>query len=268
VYDPAASSRAYVTGSTLKPVTIGAALDTGAVRADQRFDCAPTAKIHDPSPHGELALSEVLAVSSNVGTAKVFDLLGGARLGTYLTRFHFGEPSTVQLRGVATGNVPSPIPDGAAGARFAIGEQATATPFQIAAAYAAIANGGEYVAPTLVRRVLDDSGRATWTHTPTRERVLGAEASRTVMTMLEGVVDSGTGKAARVPGVRVAGKTGSAEYEIAGATRLYASFVGIVPAEAPRYVILVGVESPREDAWGGTVAAPVFARIAARALPK
>jgi beta-lactamase regulating signal transducer with metallopeptidase domain len=257
LYDPAATSRAYVTGSTLKAVTIAAALDVGAVRADDHFDCRAYGKLRDATSNGTLALPEILAVSSNIGTAHVFERLGSARLGAYLARFHFGEASQVQLRGVAPGSVPARIDDGEAGAVVAIGERATATPFQIAAAYAAIANGGEYVAPTLVRR-----------NPPVRERVLGPDAARTMMTMLEGVVASGTGKAARVRGARVAGKTGTAEYEVSGAMRRYVSFVGIVPADAPRYVILAGIETPRDDASGGNAAAPVFARIATRTLSK
>jgi hypothetical protein len=256
MYDPAASSRAYVTGSTLKAVTIGAALDTGVVRMGDRFDCRAYGKLRDASPNGTLGLPELFAVSSNIGTARVFDRLGGARLRTYLARFHFGEAPPVQLGGMDPGVIPATIDDGEAGAIVAIGERATATPIQVAAAYAVFANGGEYVAPTLVRRMVE----------PARERILGPDAARALMTLLEGVVENGTGNAARLQGVRVAGKTGTADYDVAGTERLYASFVGIVPADAPRYVILVGVETPRTDAWGGRVAAPAFARIASRVL--
>jgi cell division protein FtsI (penicillin-binding protein 3) len=122
----------------------------------------------------------------------------------------------------------------------------SATPRQVTRAYATLAGGGEgIVKPTTAARV---------------------------STLLEGVVSSqyGTGTKARIAGTRVAGKTGSVEWTTSGGTRkTYASFVGYVPAESPRYVIFVGVESPKgEDAWGGEVAAPVFSRIAARALAR
>jgi cell division protein FtsI (penicillin-binding protein 3) len=191
----------------------------------------------------------MMAVSTNIGFSKVFDRLGGARLERWLRRFHFG---------AAPGDLPVPIEDKSfRGAVVAIGEAMTASPLQLAAAYAVFANDGAYVAPTLNRR----EGPAP------RERMISPETARAIVSMLEGVVTSerATGKAARVAGVRVAGKTGTAELSPGGKS-VYASFVGIAPVERPRFVILVGVEDPRGGESGGKVAAPVFARIAARAL--
>jgi cell division protein FtsI (penicillin-binding protein 3) len=143
---------------------------------------------------------------------------------------------------------------------LAIGESLKASPLQVAAAYGAFANGGYYVAPTLTRR----TGAAP------REQVLKAQTASTVTSMLEGVVssDKATGTAARVEGQRVAGKTGTASWTTPdGSERIYASFVGFVPAQAPRFVILVGLEQPQnEQPYGGTTAAPVFSRVATRAL--
>jgi cell division protein FtsI (penicillin-binding protein 3) len=276
--DPATARRAYVPGSTLKAITIAAALDAGAIRADQRVDCGGGARsygervLRDAGANGWLPVPEVLAVSSNVGTSKIFEALGGARLREYLGRFHFGDASPVELRDVARGELPEMLDgDPFEAAVAAIGLRVTATPLQIAAAYAALANGGEYVAPTLVRRVLDESGRAAQTRAPAPERVIRAETARAVMTMLEGAVhgDRATGKGARIQGARVAGKTGTAEWTTPDSVKhTYSSFVGVVPADAPRYVILVGVEAPRDGAPGGKVAAPPFARIAARALSR
>jgi cell division protein FtsI (penicillin-binding protein 3) len=134
----------------------------------------------------------------------------------------------------------------------------TASPLQLAAAYATFANDGAYVAPTLTRRA----------GLPAREVLLKPDTARTVVGMLEGVVagDRATGKEARVAGVRVAGKTGTSEWSVPGGDGIYASFVGIVPADHPRFVIVVGVEGPREGGTGGSVAAPTFARVATRAL--
>jgi cell division protein FtsI (penicillin-binding protein 3) len=146
-----------------------------------------------------------------------------------------------------------------AGVMATIGESVTASPLQVAAAYAALANGGAYVAPTSTAR----SGAAP------REQVMKPETARAVVAMLDEAVngESGTGKLARVDGARVAGKTGTAAWDLPGGGEgRYASFVGIVPADAPRYVILVGVEQPRGEGWGGSVAAPAFSRVATRAL--
>ena len=259
-----AAGRAYLTGSTLKAITLAAALEEGAVAPADRFDCGAGARaygqrtLHDAGAFGSLTLPEMLAVSTNVGFASVFDRLGGDRLGSWLRRFHFGVAPAVT--GATAGQVPDRIEDRSYdGALAAIGEAMTASPLQLAAAYAALANDGVYLAPTLSRR----SGRAPG------EPILRPETARAVVAMLEEAINSErtTGKLARVAGARVAGKTGTAEWPLPdGAHGTYASFVGIVPVGHPRFVILVGVESPRGGESGGKVAAPVFARVAARAL--
>jgi cell division protein FtsI (penicillin-binding protein 3) len=200
----------------------------------------------------------MLAVSSNIGFAKVFVRLGGARLGRWLRVFHFGAAPPVE--GANPGWVPDRIEDRSfAGAVAAIGEVVTASPLQVAAAYAALAHDGEYVAPTRTRRAVPAP----------RERLVKVETARKVVDMLEGVVygDRATGKRARIEGARVAGKTGTASWDLPGDREgIYASFVGFVPSKAPRFVILVGVEQPKGEVAAGEVAAPVFARVASRAL--
>ena len=205
-----------------------------------------------------LPLGEMLAVSSNVGFSKVFDRVGGARLDHWMRRFHFG---VAPFEGAAFGALPARVADKSyEGATVAIGQAVQATPLQMASIYATFANGGEYVAPTLVRR-LDGA--------PPRERVVRATTASAVVGMLAEVVNGehGTGKRARVPGVPVAGKTGTASWDRPGAPEgWYMSFIGIAPSDAPRWVVLVGVESPKGEGSGGTVAAPAFARIVASAL--
>ena len=259
-----AVQRAYITGSTLTGVVLAAALEERAVGAGESFDCENGAHaygsriLHDSNPSGVLTVPEMLAVSSNVGFAKVFDRLGGDRLGRWLRRFHFGVAPA--LPGAAAGEMPPSFEDHSfEAALVAVGEVMIASPLQIAAAYATFANDGAYVAPTLTRRA---GPRA-------REALVRPDTARAVLAMLEGVVtgDHATGKQARVAGVRVAGKTGTAAWpKPGGGDGIYASFVGIVPADHPRFVILVGVEAPREGGYGGNVAAPAFARVASRAL--
>ena len=254
----------YVTGSTLKPITVAAALEEGVVTTADRFDCGNGSRsygaktLRDADSYGSLTLPEMLAFSTNVGISKVFDRLGGDRLGRWLRRFHFG--SAPGIEGAAAGDLPASIEDRSLqGAMVAMGGTMTASPLQVAAAYAALANDGVYLAPTLVRRTGDAP----------REQIVKPDTARAVVAMLEGAVsgEHATGKSARVTGVRVAGKTGTAGWAIAGGGEgVYASFVGLVPMERPRFVILVGLEGPRGGASGGKVAAPAFARVASRAL--
>lgn len=260
-----AVARAFVTGSTMKAIPLSAALDEGILKADERIDCEEGQwtyqgqVLHDWAPHGVVSLSDAVAVSSNVAFGKIADRLGGERLGKALRAFRFGVAPAVD--GAVAGTIPARLEDHAFSLAVAgIGEVVTASPLQVAAAYGAIANGGEYVAPTRTRGGV----------VAPRERIMKAETARTVVSMLENVVygDHATGGLARVDGVRVAGKTGTAAWDLPGGGEgTYASFVGIVPSTAPRYVILVGVEQPHgEGTSGGEVAAPVFARVATRIL--
>jgi len=244
--DPGAR-KAYIPGSTLKAVTIAAALEEKAITPTQKFDCGPRrypeGPLRDVGEFATLDATEILTVSSNIGVSRILDELGPRRLRHWLERFH-----------LAVGRDPG---NGIDGVRVAIGQGTMATPLQIAAAYGAIANDGVYLAPTFSHR---DPGSAG-------ERLVSSETAHRVLAMLEAAVNAerATGRAARIEGVRVAGKTGTAEEADPGAGR-YASFVGVVPADAPRFVILVGAETGVDDATGGKVAAPVFARVAARAL--
>lgn len=230
-------------GSTLKPFTFAAALEAGVVEPGSRVDCEHGARkygdrtLADASPHGVLDLGGILAVSSNVCTAKLAEPLGD-RLGEALRRYHLAAPARVDTRSIE-------------GASIASGEGIQASALDVAAAYTALADGGVYHAPH------GGGGSAG-------ERVMPEGTARAVMAMLERVVNdaNGTGHAARIEGVRVAGKTGTASSRVPG--RHYASFVGIVPADAPRFVVLVGFDGVA--GVGGKIAAPVFAKIASRAL--
>jgi cell division protein FtsI (penicillin-binding protein 3) len=245
-------------------LTLAAALEEGVILPTESFDCEKGAwtyqgkVMHDAHSYGSLTVSEMLAVSSNIGFSKIFDRLGGDRLARWLRAFRLGTAPPVE--GANAGWMPERIADKSyEGAVVAIGEKVVASPLQVAAAYGALANGGVYVAPTLSRR----------TSTSPSERIMKPETARTVMGMLEDAVNSerATGKLARIAGPRVAGKTGTAGWDLPnGEEGIYASFVGIVPSSSPRFVILVGVEQPQKHGGGGEIAAPVFARVASRAL--
>ena len=274
--NPDVARRALITGSTMKALTIAAALDAGVVRVDQKFDCTPRAgespHIRDVESHGLLDLSGILEVSSNVGALRVYQALGDVRFERALGRFHLGdEEPAVQLKRApfAPGGARRPNVIQGEEAEGAVGEGFVTTPLQMLAVYAVFANGGEYVRPSLVRSVRDEAGRTYWRNTPQRAMVVRSETARAVMGMLERAVDgsNATGKAARVPGVRVAGKTGTSAGPPAGGVASLRELHryrarGRSEVRHPRR----RASHPREGGWGGTVAAPAFARIAARAL--
>jgi len=241
-----APGQPIVPGSTLKPLSVAMALDAQLITPEQHFDCGNGSRnydslvLRDAGSYGSLNAAEILAVSSNIGASRIFDVLGGERLAEGLRRFHIDAPAT--------------IPSGTMrGAIITIGMASTTTPFAMASAYGVFANEG----------LLATAGKAS------PERVLKASTAKTLLTMLEGAVNGerATGKAAAVAGTRVGGKTGTSDPEccIEG-SGTFASFVGIVPIDAPRWVIYVGVHNPKKEGAGGTIAAPAFSRIATRAL--
>jgi beta-lactamase regulating signal transducer with metallopeptidase domain/beta-lactamase class D len=270
---------AFEPGSTMKIFTVATALELHTIRAADSFDCENGSwqtghgTLRDASPHGQLDVGQILAVSSNIGAQKIYRTFGAQKLERSLARFHFGERPAVQLPAATAGVLPlgGHYTEEQA-ASIASGQGLRTSPLQTAAAFAAIANDGVYNPPTLARRVVAPTGAVLWqAPASSGERVVSAATAREVLRLLEGVVQgpAGTGTGARVPGYVVAGKTGTANQSSpdgAYADHYYGSFVGAIPARRPAVVILVGVDGPRGEYTGGTVAAPSFARIAARVM--
>jgi cell division protein FtsI (penicillin-binding protein 3) len=276
-----AVQHAYEPGSTLKAITVAAALEQGTIRPDQTFFCeegrwqyTPRHAIRDTKRSGWLDVTEILAVSSNICTTKIYETLGKEALYRWIQRFHFGEKPDIQLPAVSAGLLAdwhkwSDIQ----AANVSFGQGMSASPLQVTAAFAALANGGVYHTPTLVEQVLDAEGKPVWTHEPGEgERIVRKATADTVMEMLTAVVHTkqGTGKNALIEGYRVAGKTSTAQKAnpLGGyfEDQYYASFVGAVPANDPAIVILVSVDNPEGGHFGNDVAAPAFARLGARVL--
>lgn len=263
----------YEPGSTFKVVTVSGVLGERLVSPSTRFSLPPSIRVADRTindaerrPTETMTVRQILAKSSNVGVVTLAELLGRARLARWISRFGFGRPSGIDFPGESEGLVLPPRQwSGSTIGNVPIGQGIGVTPIQMAAAYAAVANGGVWVQPRLVDRV---DGRRT--ARPLRRRVLSPALARTVVEMLEGVVsERGTGLEAAVPGYTVAGKTGTAEKPGPrgyGTGKYVASFVGFVPASKPRLVILVVVDEPQETVYGGVVAAPAFSQIARSAL--
>jgi cell division protein FtsI/penicillin-binding protein 2 len=265
---------AYEPGSTFKLVTVAAALSAHLVTASTSFTLPyeiPVADklIHDaePRPTETMTVGEILARSSNVGAVTLARLVGADRLSGWISRFGFGRDTGIDFPGESPGIVlPRDKWYGSTVGTIPIGQGIAVTPIQLAAAYAAVANGGVWVTPHLVDHVIDGSGSKV-----VRRRILSPAIARQMLAMLVNVVDEGTGVEAKLPGYVVAGKTGTAakpDPATGGysSSNYVASFVGIVPATKPRLVILVVVDEPRGAIFGGTVAAPVFKQIAGFAL--
>lgn len=267
-------------GSTIKPFTVAGALAAGAIAASQEFDCEDGAMqvaeytVHDSHRWEALTPSQILAYSSNIGTAKIGAALGRAGLYRTLRRFGFGEETGLGLPGEASGilrNYRRWYEMDAVTISF--GQGMSATTLQLAVAMSALANGGKLMKPRLVRRVVDARGQVVEEFPPeVRRRVLTPGVSRLVADMLTAVTGpGGTGPDAAIDGYLVAGKTGTAQkadYVHGGyAPDVWtASFVGFVPAHAPRLTIAVVIDEPIIDHYGGIVAGPVFRRVGEAAL--
>jgi cell division protein FtsI (penicillin-binding protein 3) len=268
-------------GSTMKAITVAAALELGTIRKDESFFCengrwqyTDEHAIKDTKRSEWLSVTEILAVSSNICTTKIYETLRKENMYEWARRFHFGERPSIELPGATAGVLHhwdkwSDIQ----GANVAFGQGMTASPLQVAAAFSVLANGGIYNPPTIVRQVIDADGNPVPLDHPEPERVVRISTADTVLEMLESVVHAkiGTGRNAAIEGYRVAGKTSTAQkanHESGGYAEddYFASFVGAVPARDSRVVILVSVDSPQGGHYGNEVAAPSFSRLGTRVM--
>ncbi len=270
----------YEPGSTFKAMVAAAALQEGVVGRDDLFYCEMGRYafggriIHDQKPHGWLDLDMIFKVSSNIGATKIAERLGKERYFKYIKKFGFGQRTGINLLGETQGLVrPTAKWAQVDLATHAFGQGIAVTPIQLVTAYAAIANGGFLMRPFVVERVVDNKGRVLLSQqSHVVRRVLSEKTARTMTSMLGGVVgEGGTGALAQVEGFRVAGKTGTSQKPdlIHGgysAEKRVASFVGFVPAEDPRLVLLVILDEPEVGVFGGIIAAPLFRTIAHSAL--
>lgn len=282
---PAASRRnravtsPYEPGSTLKIITIAAALEEGKVSPTSSFYCAGSRQIGRRTihcahgeKHGTENLTGVVKNSCNLATAESAFRLGKNTLWNYERRFGFGERTGAGLPGESRGTL-SPPDDWSdiQLANVAFGQGISVTPLQLTAAYAAIANDGVWMRPRIVRgtRRGGEAGAIREFAPEPGRRVVSARVAQTMRRMLAAVIESGTGTAAGLDGYSAGGKTGTAQiaenHHYSG--KYVSSFIGMAPAEKPQFVILVAVTAPtRGGYYGGVVAAPVFKEIAEKAL--
>ena len=258
---------AYEPGSTFKIVTIAGALEDNVVSPTSTFTLAPTIQvadrvIHEAHTRGTetMTVKEILSQSSNVGTITIAQKMGQGELASWITRFGFGAPTGIDYPGESSGLVlPLDEWSGSTIGNVPIGQGIAVTPLQMVSTYATIGNGGLRHTPRLIEKIGTKRIRAT-----RGTRVVSRHTADRMMAMFRDVVVEGTGTEAAIPGYTVAGKTGTAQKAENGryVRKYVASFVGLVPAKQPRFAILVMVDEPQGNIYGGVVAAPAFRDIA------
>ncbi|XNS36862.1 penicillin-binding protein 2 [Halomonas cupida] len=259
---------AFEPGSVIKPLAMSALLETGRFPADTVVDTSPgwmridSYTIRDVSNNGQLTLAGILRKSSNIGMAKLTLQLDEPVVPDRYRQLGFGQAPGTGFPGEATGEVPSPqVWSSSQWAALSYGYGLSVSALQLASAYTAIANHGEYMPPSLLR--LNQS--------PQGEQIVRPDVADQVLGMMDEVVEPNTGaRRAEVPGYTVAGKTGTVRKTGSGGYQENAYrgvFVGITPVSDPRIITVVMIDHPRGDAYyGGAIAAPVFSRIAGSAL--
>lgn len=260
-------------GSTGKVITMAAALETGAWQPDSQFVVPyrfttpnrQTFKDSHEHPTQHLTLTGILATSSNSGTVQVAEKIPPQVQYEYLKKFGLGEYSGLGLAGESRGRVhPWEKWDGRTRYTVTFGQGLTVNALQATNVYSTVANDGVSVPAKLVLGTREaTSNEVVPTPPGASTQVISPTTAHTLMAMLEQVTSGdGTAKAAQIPGYRVAGKTGTAQIAVGGGEWTYmASFIGVAPADNPRYVVSVFLKSPHSSVFGGVIAAPVFREV-------
>lgn len=271
-----AVSDLYEPGSTFKPINVAIALESGAVQPNQVFQDDGQIYIGEwtiqnsdyeySGAPGARTLTEIVQYSSNVGMVRVMQQLSAQDYFSWLEKIGLGEKTGIDLPSETASNLKPKeafLSDPVEAATTAFGQGFALTPVQMIQLQSSLANGGMLTTPHVVDGLYNADNQRQWQpDLPAPRRLFSAQTTQQVLTMMEAVVDDGTGTAAQIPGYRVAGKTGTAQKasEFGGYSSgaRITSFVSFFPADAPRYSILVLIDEPQGDnAYGGTVAAPL-----------
>ncbi|MEG4395216.1 penicillin-binding protein 2 [Microcoleus sp. BROC3] len=264
----------YEPGSTFKAINVAIALEAGAVKPNTVFNdegriymdvwTIQNSDYKSAGARGPSTVTEILKHSSNVGMVHVMRSMKASLYYQALEKLGLGQTAGTDLPFEVTSQlknreqfINSPVEV----ATTAFGQGFSITPMQLVQLNGALANGGKLVTPHVVRGLFDREGQAYWKlPRAVPKQVFSPETTKKVLDMMETVVDGGTGKAAQIPGYRIAGKTGTAQKANGGGgyskNAIITSFVGIMPVEAPRYVVLAVIDEPK-GGTGGSVAAPI-----------
>ena len=263
----------YEPGSTGKVMTLAAALEEKTITPTTVFTVPYMLKRggspfhdHEPHPTQHLTSSGILAVSSNTGTIKIGETMSNDTLHNYLTKFGIGSKTGSGLPGESAGLLrPVSNWSGTTAPTVAFGQGYSVTAMQATSVFATIANNGVRVSPTVIAGTSDPSGHFTPTANRSSVRVVSEDTAIKLRLMMESVVSTqGTAPSAAIPGYRVAGKTGTAmryDQKTGRYSGYTASFIGFAPADAPRYVISVTLQDPRNGHYGGSLGGPVFKKV-------
>ncbi|KXG78486.1 Stage V sporulation protein D [Fervidicola ferrireducens] len=273
IWRNSAVSDVYEPGSTFKIVTAAAALEEGVVSPDDKFYdpgyvvvSGVRIKCWRAGGHGSQTFAQVVQNSCNPGFVEVASRLGKEKFIKYIKGFGFGETTGIDLPGEARG-IFNPDKVGPVElATISFGQGISVTPIQLITAVAAVANDGKMTAPHVTKALVDKEGNVVQEFKPRVIRqVISEDTARELKSLLESVVENGTGGRAKIEGYKVAGKTGTAEKYADG--KYVASFVGFAPADDPQFVVLVIIDEPSTGIYyGGQIAAPIFQKVMADIL--
>jgi cell division protein FtsI (penicillin-binding protein 3) len=261
-------------GSVFKIITLSAALEEKEAREEDKFFCengsykVSVHTLHDHRPHGWLTFREVIEQSSNIGTTKVAQILGPEKIYRYVKLFGFGAKSGIDLPGEVNGIAKEPRQWSKISiAAIPIGQEIGVTALQLASAISVVANGGQLMKPYIVQLIRDKQEEIIKKFSPIMvHKVISLDTAERAKKILIGAVENGTGQLAKISGITVAGKTGTAQKLEPDNTyshkKFVASFIGFAPADDPIVAIAVVVDEPHPYYFGGVVAAPVFKNVA------
>ncbi|MGP8155122.1 MAG: penicillin-binding protein [Smithella sp.] len=270
-------------GSTFKPFLVAGALEEKIVKESDKFYCengnykVANRVIHEANRkrHGVLDVRDILKYSSNIGAAKIAQKMGKEKFYDYIQKFGFGTKTGIDLPGESAGAV-RPVKNWVPvdTAMIGFGQGVSVTAIQLISAVSAVANNGVLMKPYVVRGIADKDYHLVKLYTPTVVRkVISPDTAKRLTNMLTEVVSApdGTGKNARIVNVAVAGKTGTSQKfdftrGVYSSEKVRTSFMGFFPAENPQVAILVILDEPQRDKWGGVAAAPVFKNIGEQIL--
>jgi cell division protein FtsI (penicillin-binding protein 3) len=265
-------------GSSFKIVAASALLEEKKVKPTEKFFCENGEykwaghTYHDHKPHGWLTFADVIRLSSNIGTMKAANRLGQDKFYSYIKKFGFGEKTGVDLIGETAGITAPPYKWSKLSlCSMSMGQEITVTAIQLACAVSTIANGGMLIKPKIVDRIQDKHGDLIQKfESKNIHRVISEETSSQVRDILRGVVEDGTAQSAEVEDYFPAGKTGTAQKIEPNGTyshsKFMASFIGFLPYDNPKFVIVVTMDEPHPFYYGGVVCTPIFKDVGAELM--
>lgn len=278
-----AISDCFDPGSTFKPFLVAAALEEKVVRENERIFCengsykVANRVFHEAQRkrHNTLSVREIVKYSSNIGCVKIGEKLGKEKFYTYIRNFGFGAKTGIEMYGESPGLLrPVNTWTRVDASTISFGQGISVTAVQLLSAMSAIANQGVLMKPYMVRALVDRDGKVIEQYSPTVVRsVISPQTAQTMASIMTSVVHDvdGTGKNARITNLVVAGKTGTSQKfdfsrGVYSSEKVRTSFIGFFPAKDPQIAMLITLDEPQRDKWGGVAAAPVFRKIGEQML--